>query len=58
MQFINLGTTLLGSLLGGVLGELLGIRLVLALGGCGTLLAALALAASPLRTFKGNQQKV
>ncbi len=54
LQFINLGTTLLGSLLGGLLGEMLGVRLVLVLGGCVTLLAALALAVSPLRKYKGS----
>jgi Na+/melibiose symporter-like transporter len=54
MQFLLLGTTLAGSLLGGLLGELLGARLVLALGCCGTLLAAMALAASPLRKYGGG----
>jgi predicted MFS family arabinose efflux permease len=54
MQFLGLGTTLLGSLLGGVLSGGLGVRLVLVLGGCGTLLATLALAASPLRKFTGG----
>jgi MFS family permease len=56
LQFLNLGTTLLGSLLGGLLAELLDIRLVLVIGSCGILLAALVLAASPLQTFKGSQQ--
>ncbi len=51
-QFLNLGATLLGTLLGGLLGEMVGVRLVLALGGCGTLLAALALALSPLREHR------
>ena len=53
LQFLTLGTTLFGSLSGGLLGEMLGVRLVLVLGGCGTLLAALAMAVSPLRKFKG-----
>jgi MFS family permease len=53
MQFLSLGTTLAGSFLGGVLGIALGVRLVLVLGCCGTLLAAAAVAASPIRIFKG-----
>jgi hypothetical protein len=55
-QFLSLGTTLVGSLSGGALGELLGVRLVLVLGACVTLLAAATLALSPLRTFKGAIQ--
>jgi MFS family permease len=54
VQFLNLGAILIGSLLGGFLAEVLGVRLVLVLGGCFTLLAALALAASPLRGFRGG----
>jgi len=54
LQFLNLGTILIGSLLGGLLGNALGVRLVLVLGGGCTLLATLALAASPLRRFEGS----
>jgi predicted MFS family arabinose efflux permease len=53
-QFLSLGAILVGSLLAGVLGEVLGVRLVLLLGCCCTLLAVLAMAASPLRRFKGG----
>jgi predicted MFS family arabinose efflux permease len=52
IQIISLGATLAGSLLGGLLGEVLGVRLTLVLGACGTLLAALAVAFSPLRGLK------
>lgn len=54
MQFLHLGTTLAGSILGGLLGDILGVRTVLFLGAGGTLLAALILAASPLRGLKNN----
>jgi MFS family permease len=53
-QFLSLDTSLLGSLLGGLLGEVLGVRSLLVLGGCVTLLAALMLAAPPLRKFRGT----
>jgi MFS family permease len=53
-QFLSLGTSLLGSLLGGLLSEVLGVRSVLVLGGCVTLLAALMLAAPPVRRFGGT----
>jgi len=52
MRFLGLGATLAGSLLGGWLGEGLGVRLVLALAACGTLLAALTLGLSPIRGLK------
>ena len=52
IRFLGLGAALLGSLLGGLLGETLGVRATLVVGVCGTLLAALALAASPLRSLK------
>jgi len=53
-HFLSLGAILVGSLLAGALGEVLGVRLVLLLGCCCTLLAVLAMAASPLRRFKGG----
>lgn len=52
MQFITLGTTLVGSIIGGWLGGMVGVRLVLVFGACGTILAALLLAGSPLRATK------
>ena len=52
MQFINLGAILVGSLLGGLLGEAVGVRPVLFIGASGTLLAAVALALSPIRKLK------
>jgi len=52
MQFINLGAILAGSLLGGLLGQVLGVRPVLFIGASGTLLAAVALALSPIRSLK------
>jgi len=52
MQFINLGAILAGSLLGGLLGQALGVRPVLFIGASGTLLAAVALALSPIRSLK------
>jgi MFS family permease len=51
-QFINLGATLAGSLLGGLLGEALGVRPVLLIGAGCTLLAALALALSPIHKLR------
>ena len=54
MRFLSLGATLAGSLLGGWLGGLVGVRLMLFVGACGTLLAALALGLSPLRKYKGT----
>lgn len=50
-QFLGLGTTLIGSLLGGLLSEVLGVRFILVLGGCSTLVATLTLVFSPLRKF-------
>ncbi len=52
MQFLNLGAMLAGSLLGGLLGGVLGVRLMLAAGACGTLLASAILWVSPLRKLK------
>jgi Na+/melibiose symporter-like transporter len=52
LRFLGLGAALLGSLLGGLLGGTLGVRPTLVMGACGTLLAALALAVSPLRSLK------
>ncbi len=51
-QFINLGATLVGSLLGGLLGQAVGVRPVLVIGAGFTLLAAMALALSPIRRLK------
>ena len=51
-QFINLGATLVGSLLGGLLGEAVGVRPILVVGAGFTLLAAVALALSPIRSLK------
>lgn len=52
-QFLTLGATLVGSLMAGLLGGVLGVRLILVCGcGC-VLLAFVAVAASPLRTFEG-----
>jgi predicted MFS family arabinose efflux permease len=51
-QFINLGATLVGSLLGGLLGEAVGVRPILVIGAGFTLLAAMALAISPIRRLK------
>jgi hypothetical protein len=48
MRFVELGAILLGSLAGGLLGGVIGVRLVLVIGGCATLLAAGILALSPL----------
>ncbi len=52
IQFVELGATLIGSLVGGLLGDLVGVRLILAVGAAGTLLAALPLALSPVRKLK------
>jgi MFS family permease len=57
IRFLGLGAALLGSLLGRLLGETLGVRGTLMMGACGTLLAALALAASPLRSLKQPAEK-
>jgi MFS family permease len=57
IRFLGLGAALLGALLGGLLGETLGVRATLVVGACGTLLAALALAASPLRSLKQPAEK-
>ena len=51
-QFINLGATLVGSLLGGLLGQAAGVRPILVIGTCLTLLSAAALALSPIRRLK------
>jgi MFS family permease len=57
IRFLGLGAALLGALIGGLLGETLGVRATLVMGACGTLLAALALAASPLRSLKQPAEK-
>lgn len=49
MQFLLVGASLAGSLLGGALGQTMDLRLVLLLGGMGTVLSALILAFSPVR---------
>jgi predicted MFS family arabinose efflux permease len=51
-QFINLGATLIGSLVGGLLGQAAGVRPILVMGTCFTLLSAAALALSPIRRLK------
>ena len=55
IQFLYLGATLAGSLLGGGLGEAVGVRLALVIGSSLSGLSALVLAASPLRTYEGEQ---
>ena len=50
MRSIALGAMLVGSALGGVLGELVGLRATLFLAVFGTLLAALWLGLSPVRS--------
>jgi len=55
IQFLYLGATLAGSLLGGGLGEAVGVRLALVIGSSLSVLSALVLAASPLRTYEGEQ---
>ncbi|MDR3574143.1 MAG: MFS transporter [Anaerolineaceae bacterium] len=52
MQMIALGASLLGALLGGVMGQFIGVRISLFIASAGTLLAALILAGSPLRSLK------
>jgi predicted MFS family arabinose efflux permease len=52
------GSMIGGTGLGGLLGETLGVRGTLGMGACGTLLAALVLAASPLRSLKHPAEKV
>ena len=53
-QFLNLGAILIASLLAGSAAELFGVRPILIVGcGC-TVLTALLLAASPLRTCKSG----
>jgi MFS family permease len=54
IQFAFLGATLAGSLLGGWLGEAVGVRLALVIGSSLSVLSALVLAASPLRSYKGE----
>jgi predicted MFS family arabinose efflux permease len=56
MHFLNLGTTLVGSLLGGWLGGVLGLRFMLAAGACGTLLAAAVVWLSPLREYRSREE--
>jgi MFS family permease len=55
-QFVFLGATLVGSLLGGELGELFGVRLALFTGAGISVAAALVLATSSLRMYKGDPQ--
>jgi len=52
LQFVAMGATLAGSLLGGWLGDVVGVRPMLALAGCGTILSAAVLALSPVRGVK------
>jgi MFS family permease len=52
IRFIGLGAMLLGALAGGLIGEAFGLRTTLVLGACGTILAALWLALSPVRPVK------
>jgi MFS family permease len=54
IQFLYLGSTLVGSIGGGWMAEMLGVRLVLVSGGCASLVAALTLGLSPLRKYKGR----
>jgi MFS family permease len=49
VQFVAIGATLAGSLLGGWLGDVVGVRPMLALAGCGTILSAVVLGLSPVR---------
>jgi MFS family permease len=58
MRFVELGAILLGSLAGGLLGEAIGVRPALVIGACGTLLAALIVALSPLRRVGSEQLTV
>ncbi len=51
-EFAGLGATLAGALLGGVLGQSLGVQPILLAAACGTLVAALLIAASPLRGLR------
>jgi len=50
------GLVPVGALVGGVLGQLLGLRAPLIVGAAGTLLAAVLLFASPLRTWRAPGQ--
>jgi len=54
MQFLYLGSSLVGTLLGGLLGEVLGLRPVLFAAACGTILAGIWLAASPVRNYRAE----
>ena len=52
LEFLGLGTTLLGALLGGVLGQSQGLRTTLIFGAGVMLLASLCLSLSPMRRLK------
>ncbi len=52
LRFGGLGATLLGTLAGGVLGQSAGLRPTLVVGACGTVLAAVWLAVSPVQALK------
>lgn len=52
LHFTRLGATLIGAVIAGVLGELIGVRATLFIGGAGTVLSALWLALSPIRSVR------
>jgi MFS family permease len=54
IQFADLGAMVVGTFLGGLLGEAIGLRPTLVVAACGTFLAALWLAVSPLRELRDS----
>lgn len=54
----GLGAMLLGALIGGVLGDTFGLRTALVVGGVGTILGAVWLGRSPVRSLRGTPEPI
>ena len=56
IRFVSWGAMVLGTLVGGALGETIGLRATLVVGASGTILAALWIFLSPLRTLRSTPE--
>jgi predicted MFS family arabinose efflux permease len=58
MEFLKMGAALFGSLLGGLIGNAFGVRRTLFAGAVGSLLSAIWLILSPIRTLRTVPSKL